>query len=348
MLAFVSTITNFGTPALLGSQVQFYVLTTKIYDYKVSGRLDQSLVLAVLLVLVAIGGIALNKLYFSRKSYSIISGKAMRPVQIRLGKSKILFLILIFIILSIAVIFPLISMSITSMLKSIGAGWRWDNLTFDNFNFIFFEYGDTKIAFRNSFFLAIVAATLVSLLGALISYIIIKTKAKGREILDFLAMIPLAIPGTVIGIAVILAWSGKYGINLYNTIWIILAAYVTKYIALSVRTNNASLRQVHTSLEETARVCGANWLESFRDVVLPLIKPGLIAGWFLVFLPCVRELTISILLVGPQTTTLGVMVYEMQEAGRTGGSAALAVIILIIVFVGRWFVSRISGGKIDL
>ena len=120
-----------------------------------------------------------------------------------------------------------------------------------------------------------------------------------------MAVLPYSLPGTVMAIGCILAWSGAFfGITLYNTIWIILAAYIARYLSYVLKSSSAALQQIHGSLEEAARSCGATHMDTLRDVTLPLIKPAMISGFFLVFLPCMRELTTSILLYGPNSRTL--------------------------------------------
>jgi iron(III) transport system permease protein len=185
-------------------------------------------------------------------------------------------------------------------------------------------------------------------LGSLIAYISVKTKIRGRKALETIAQIPYTIPGTVVAIAMILAWSGNYGVNLYNTFWILLFAYVAHYVAFAVRTTSASLEQIHTSLEEAARISGGSWFTSLKDIVVPLIRPGLVAGWFLIFMPTLRELTMSILLWGPRTVTIGVAVFEMQEAGYVQISAAFATLLLLIVIAGNLLVKWLTRGKVGI
>jgi iron(III) transport system permease protein len=160
--------------------------------------------------------------------------------------------------------------------------------------------------------------------------------------LDFLATLPYSIPGTVVAIAMILAWTGQFGINLYNTFWIILVAYVARYMFFAFRNVSASLEQIHPSLEEAARVSGATWLRNFRDIIVPLVRPGLVASFLLVFMPTLRELTISVFLVGPKTTTIGVAVYNLQEEGLYQISAALASLVIVIVFLGNYLVRKVT------
>jgi iron(III) transport system permease protein len=146
----------------------------------------------------------------------------------------------------------------------------------------------------------------------------------------------------------IIAWSGYYGVNLYNTFWILLIAYVVKELAFGIRMASGSLEQLHDSLEEAARSSGATWTQTFRDVVLPLIRPALLGGAFLVFILAFRDLTMSILLYGSETPTAGVALYELQSGGYYQSAAALAVLVLGVVLLGNWAVKRLTKGAFGI
>ena len=178
--------------------------------------------------------------------------------------------------------------------------------------------------------------------GVIISYVIVKMKVRGKGLLEFLGMLPFSVPGSVIALGVILAWSGKFGVNLYNTVWIILVAYIARYMAFSLKANSAALEQVHDSLVEAARASGATMWQALRDIVLPLVRPGMLAAFFLIFLPALRELTVSVLLYGPTTRTIGVAIYTLNEDGETVYSAALAGIALVIIVIGQTVIGRFT------
>jgi iron(III) transport system permease protein len=180
-------------------------------------------------------------------------------------------------------------------------------------------------------------------IGVMVSYMNVKAKLKGSRALDFLATIPYAVPHTVMAIAMILAWA-KPPLSLYGTLWIILVAYLAIYLPFAVRTTHATLQQVHDSLEEAARVSGAKLLPRLRDVILPLARPGMIAGWILVFMPALRELTVSILLYTHRTETIGVVVYNMQDAGYREIAAALASLVMILLIAGNSIIRKLTGG----
>ena len=218
--------------------------------------------------------------------------------------------------------------------------FTWENLSLDNYKFILFEHQLTKDAIFNSVTLGLASALITMFAGVIISYVIVKMKVRGKGILEFLGMLPFSVPGSVIALGVILAWSGKFGVNLYNTIWIILVAYIARYMAFSLKANSAALEQVHDSLVEAARACGATMWQALKDIVLPLVRPGMLAAFFLIFLPSLRELTVSILLYAPTTRTIGVAIYTLNEDGETVVSAALAGVALVLLVTGQTLINR--------
>jgi iron(III) transport system permease protein len=347
LLAFVGCISNFGIPALLGFRARFFVLTTKIYS--ALSIPDMPLATAMAVILAITSGIPLileRRLERGQSRYTVIAGKSVRPQTMSLGSWRIPVFIIVVLVSLFAGVVPLISMLLTSFLKYWGAPLNLANMTTSHYKYIL-DLPMASRAFRNSLFLAVSAATITMAVGALVSYMSVRAKIKGAKTLDFVGTIPYAVPCTMVAIAMILAWS-RPPVMLYGTIWVILAAYLVRYMPFSIRTTNATLQQVHVSLEEAARVSGAGWTQTMRDIVMPLIKPGLIAGWILVFMPALRELTMSVLLWSQGAETIGVVIYNMQDAGYTQIAAALSTIVLLVILAGNAIVRKLSKGEISI
>jgi iron(III) transport system permease protein len=347
LLAFVGCISNFGIPALLGFRARFFVLTTKIYS--ALSIPDMPLATAMAVILAITSGIPLileRRLERGQSRYTVIAGKSVRPQTMSLGGWRIPVLIIVVLVSLFAGVVPLISMLLTSFLKYWGAPLNLANMTTSHYKYIL-DLPMASRAFRNSLFLAVSAATITMAVGALVSYMSVRAKIKGAKTLDFVGTIPYAVPCTMVAIAMILAWS-RPPVMLYGTIWVILAAYLVRYMPFSIRTTNATLQQVHVSLEEAARVSGAGWTQTMKDIVMPLIKPGLIAGWILVFMPALRELTMSVLLWSQGAETIGVVIYNMQDAGYTQIAAALSTIVLLVILAGNAIVRKLSKGEISI
>jgi iron(III) transport system permease protein len=352
VLVFIADIANFGIPAVMGLPKNYFVLTTKIYDairaYGKPNHLAIASGLSIILAIVAGVGLLLQRSYLRGKEYTVISGKSMQPNIVALGKHKYWLLAACLILVFFTTIAPLVAILLTSLVKAYGLAPVPSNFTLNHYRNVFLLMPESQRAIRNSLLLAGGAATIIALLGSLIAYICVKTQLRFRHTLDFISSIPYAVPGTVVALAMILAWLKPIPvihISIYNTIWILLVAYIARYLTFGVQTTAGSLAQVHSSLEEAALISGANWLQSFRDVVIPLIIPGLFAGWFLVFMPCLRELTISVILWSVGNETIGVTVYNLQEQGSTPDSAALATAMLAVLFIANFLTRKVTGGR---
>ncbi len=353
LLAFITNMANFGIPAVLGFPENYFVLTTKIYNAVTKStqpnNLNIAAALSIYLALVAGLGILLQRIYVAGQKYAVISGKSMQPNVVKLSRHRYWLLAVGVLVVSVTTVAPLIAITLTSLVRAYGLPPLPANLTLQNYYDVLFLNRATQRGITNSITLALASATVISILSALIAYIIIKTKMRGRALLDFISNAPYTLPGTVVAIAMILAWLRPiplFQFRLYNTIWILLVAYVARYLAFGVRTASASLAQIHDSLEEAARISGANWLRTFRDVIIPLIRPGLFAGWFLVFIPTMRELTISALLWSSGNETIGVMVFNLQQSGNTAASAALAVVMVAVLLIVNILTRRLTSGKL--
>ncbi len=347
LLAFVGAISNFGIPALLGFRARFYVLTTRIYSALAIPDMPLATAMAVLLAVTAGSALFIQMRFEKGQSrYTVISGKSVRPQTISLGRWRTPIFLLVILASFFASVVPMASMLLTSVLKYWGAPIKLANLTLRHFSYVF-NLEMARRALQNSFILAVLAATITMTLGAIVSYMSVKAKMKTAAALDVVGTFPYAVPCTVIAIAMILAWS-RPPVMLYGTLWIMLAAYLVRYMPFSIRTTRATLQQIHSSLEEAARMSGAGWLQTMRHIVVPLIKPGLIAGWILVFMPAFRELTMSVLLWSQGNETIGVVIYNMQDAGNTQIAAAISSIVLVLILAGNILVRKVSKGQVGL
>ena len=340
MLILISSLSHFGVPAMLGFSRGIFTLPTKIYELinRSAGSFEgirQGAALSILLVVVVVIALWLQRKILKAGHYDIIRGKSMRPMLINLRTSKFPLLGVCLASLFVIVILPLYIIFAVGGLKAYGLPLNLANMTLDNYYHVLFSSRMAQDAIKNSFFLAISSAIIAMFVGTMIAYVVVKVKVKGKSLLEILALLPYSVPGIVLAIGVILMWSGTFYLNLYNTIWIILIAYIARYVAFAMKSSSASLEQVHYSLEEAARSCGATHLESLRDITIALIRPGMIAGFFLIFLPAMRELTTSILLYGPFSRTLGVAIYAINAEGNITQSAALSGIAILIIMLGN-------------
>lgn len=351
VLTFTTDVANFGIPAVLGYSEGYFVLPTKIYEQIAKGfgsPNSLNVASAMSVILAVFGAIALLlQAWLLRgdraQRFQVISGKSMQPNVVRLGAWRPWLVALSVLLVLATSVGPLLAVGLTSLVRSVGLPPVPQNWTVDHYSAVLTTMPAAGRGIRNSLLLAATSATAIALLGALIAYVVARTRLPGRHLLDLGASLPYVIPGSVVALGMILAWLRPIpaaDFTLYNTIWILLLAYVGRYLVFGVRSTAASLAQVHGTLEEAALASGATWVQAFRDVILPLILPGLFAGWFLVFIPALRELTVSILLWSAGNETIGVLVYNLQDSGQRGPSAALATVMIAVLvaanFVARW------------
>lgn len=346
LLILTSSLAHFGVPSMLGFSQNIYTLPTRIYQlfYRATGSFQgirEGSALSILLILVVVLALVLQKYVLKAGSYDIIKGKSTRPMLIKLRGIKVPMLIISYVCLFVIVALPLGMIIIVGFLKAYGLPLTLANMTLNNYRNILFNNTMVMDSIKNSIFLAFSAGIICMLLGVMVAYVIVKIKPKGSLILELLSLLPYAIPGIVMAIGVILVWSGRFGLNLYNTIWIILVAYLARYLSFSMKSASASLQQVHPSLEEAARSCGASHFASLKDVTVPLIRPSMISGFFLIFLPAMRELTTSVLLYGPYSRTLGVAIYSLRNDGYITLASALAALAILLIIVLNTVVNAI-------
>jgi iron(III) transport system permease protein len=352
LLVALYSLAHFGVPAILGTEVGIYNIPTKIYEkiHQSAGSFQAirtGTVLASILVVAAGIILYLQSLVLKSGRFQIIAGKSMRPMVLKLRGLRIPLLILSIIYIAVTVLLPTLTIFLAGFLKTYGLSASLENMTWSNFTHILFKWKLTRDAIWNSLYLSLSAAFVTMLAGVMISYVIVKMKVRGKWLLEFLGVLPFSVPGTVIALGVILMWSGKFGINLYNTAGIIFVAYIARYMAFSLKSNSAALEQVHDSLVEAARACGSTHWQAMKDIVLPLVRPGMVAAFFLIFLPALRELTTSVLLYGPTTRTIGVAIYTLNEDGETVYAAALSSIALIIIIIGQLLIKRLTRSNLE-
>ena len=345
LLAFVNALALFGSQAIIGLPARIFTLPTRIYalfDYPPEYGLASAL--SLVLVLITVVALYLQRAFLARRSYVTLAGKGSRPQLMQLGALRWAMLGVVILIFIVSIGAPYATLIAVSFSKSWGLDF-WKGLTLANYKFILFDYNVTQRAILNSLMLATAAATIAVILGAVIGWIDLRTRSPGRRFLDYAALIPLGLPGIVVAVALIQFWLAM-PIALYGTLAILLLAYVGRYIPLGVRAANSSLRQIDPSLEESAQILGASWMTTMREITLPLIRPGLFAGWLLVFVPVIQELSASILLFSSSSITLAVAVYNLYETGYIEPVAALAMINMVIIGVAIWLANWVGGGRL--
>jgi iron(III) transport system permease protein len=204
------------------------------------------------------------------------------------------------------------------------------------------------LALVNSVLLGAGGATLAILLAATVSFLTLRARLSGHRVLGQLAMLPLAFPGTVLAYGMLRAWI-QPPLVLYGTMWILLAAYVGRYLPYGVQSTSSTLTQIHPELEESSLMSGAAWPSTFRRITLPLLRSGILAGWILLFVSFLRELSASVLLYTPKQVVLSVALFDLWASGDIGYLSALSVLMILIALAAlaalRWLGA--GGPRLD-
>lgn len=347
-LAFVSSIGNFGTPALLGIPGGYAVLTTLIYQ-KLAGFgpriLGEVADLSLLLGVIAAAGLVTQGWMTRRRdTRTLSSGAPLRPFA--LGGWRITIEALCWAVLAIIVALPLAALLATSLVPAYGVKLTPATFTWDNYRYIIFEHAAAARAARNSLLLAGGSALALALLALPLGLFIAWRGSRVMRLLGVAAELPYALPGVVLAIACILVLIHPLpllGISLYNTIWIMLVAYLARFLTLALRPVAAGFLQLDRSFEEAAQMSGAGFLRRLRTILLPLLAPSVTAGAILVFLTALNELTLSILLWSSGNETLGIVVFSLEQGGDNLSAAALAVLTVIATICLMIVAGRLAG-----
>ena len=349
LLIFIRSFESFEIPALVGLPGDIRVLTTSIYldAQKMPAEYGSAGAFSVLLMLIVA---ATLYLYFrvirEGDRFQTVTGKGYRPALIHLGKWRYAAAAGLLLYSFVLLVLPFLIILWASLLPFYIQPSLEGLSLFTLKNYITaIHYPKIADSVKNSVILGLGSATLVMALTTLASWILVRSRLRGRWLLDVLTTLPLLFPGIVMGLA-ILRFYLLVPIPIYGTLWILLVAFVTRYIPYGIRYTHSGLLQLHRELEEAAYTVGASWANCMRRIILPLLTPSFLGGWVFVFLLSAKELSMSILLVSPQTPVVSVAIYELWENGQVGELAAFSVIwsaILVSVALAYYLIARRSG-----
>lgn len=334
LLVFVRAIESFDVPAVLGVPAGIPVFATQVFlavwdvpqDYNVASAFGVGYLLISLFLLYLY-----HRATRMSERYVTVTGKAFRPRRMQLGRWRWPISLLSLLLLILGVGLPVFVFLWTSFVQfyQIPSLAQLSHFSLDNYRAIF-ELPNTAQSIYNTLLVGISSSLIIVLLAAIISWIVIRSRIKGRKFLDFLSFSPIAIPGTVMGLALLWLYL-VVPIPIYATIWILILAFVGKYITVAVRSTHASLQQISVELEEVSTVSGASWGRTFRSVVLPLMAPGLVVAFIYSLSLTFKVLSMPILLGSVDTKLMSVMIYNLYEDGQYPMLSALGVILLLIV-----------------
>lgn len=351
LLMFIQTISNFEVPQLIGVPNHIFVFVTRIYtalqafpsDYGEVG------VIGVFVLVIAALGLALSQWLGRRGAAPTVTGKGFRPQRTDLGRWRWAGLALIVLFFIIAVVLPLLMLAWSSLLPSyqspsVAALHR---LTLSNYGSVWTTPALIS-SVEHTLETAVASGLIVTVLAAVASYITIKTKLKGRFLLDGLATMPIAVPSVVIGVG-ILFWYlvAPLPFHLYGTLAILTVAFVTIGLPYGMRYLGPGLAQISDELEEAATASGAGWLQAFRRVYVPLLMPSLLAAFLYTMIVAFREISGAIFLYSANTEVMSVKIYDLWSNGDYPVLAALGIVMVAFLTVVV-VVVRLAGGRIGI
>ena len=350
LLVFISAASCYGIPSIIGAPGQIDTVTTRIIDYVYVGSsegLNDATTLSVSLMLIANLVLYVSTFICGRKKYITISGKSVRPNIVELGKWKLPVTLLVIVFALIVIVIPFATVAMTSFTKNLGKPLSAANFTTRYWDTLFTRKAILDTV-KNSLISASTAATFGIIISCVMAWLLTRTNAKGRHIPDYLITLGSGTPSIVIALGLIMTMSGRFGINIYNTLTIMIIAYMVKYLLMGMRTIVSAMSQIHPSLEEAALISGAEWQRGFRDITLPLIMPSVVAGWFLIFMPSFYELTMSTLLYSTDTKTIGYELFTYQTYHSQQMASAIATGILLMVIIVNWLLNKLTKGTFSI
>ncbi len=351
LLLFIRGVESFEVPRLIGMPARIFVLTTDIQSATAEAppRFGIAGALGLTLLLICVVGVYLyRRATVNAEAYATVTGKGYKPTLIDLREWRWPVSIAIGLMFFLALGLPLFTLAWQSFFRNVT---RPDAaaiaaMTWDNYRYIL-GYPIFLNAVKNSVSLGALAATTVVLLTFVMAWIAQRTRTRFGWTLDVLAFVPIAIPSVIMGASILFAYL-IIPLPVYNTIWILLIAYITMNLPYGMRFTASGIVQIHRELEEVAQMSGAGVIQTFRRVLLPLLAPVLIAAWLYIFVLAVRELSASIFLAGPGTHVLGTISLTMwEEGGSFGAVCALGIIqilpLVVIVMIMRRLETMVSN-----
>jgi iron(III) transport system permease protein len=336
LILFVRSIESFEVPALLGLPGGIVVFTAAIYQavHRYPSQMGLASAYAVALLAVTTAGVYfVSRLSGRGSKYATMTGKGYRPRIIDLGRWRwaTASLFIVYFLFIVILPFAVLLWSSFQRFYAVPSMEALQNLTLEPYRFIL-NYPNLGRTVLNSLFLSFSTATVVMLVASVICWIVVKTRLPGRWLLDNVASLPIVFPGLVLGLSIMIFYL-NVDIGIYGTIWIMLVAYITRFMPYGLRYSTTSMLQIHQELEESAAMSGASWGTTFRRIILPLLKPGLLAGWIYVMIVSIRELSTSILLYSPDTQVVSIVIWELWENGQYVELSALGVLFIITLFI---------------
>lgn len=354
ILCFSLNIAAFAIPAWIGAPAKAYPFAYKIYQALQVGGVDGFATAGVysffLFFLAVPPLLILARIQKTERRLITMTGKSIRA-RTGLPPPSGFWRFRLFIwssqLLTWAI--PLFVLFLTTLVKP-GCLQRenllcFRDISFKSYSYVLFHLNETQLAFKGSFTVGLLSAVIIMLISVLILILMMKSP-QAQIITDWILILPAATPGAIIALGLIVLGSGKFGLNIYNTIWIVVAAYVIKHLNILYQPLRTGFAGLSKSLIESSRLSGASMFQTWTRILLPLLKPEIMGGFFLVLIPMLGELTMSVFLVSPNFYSIGTVLFDLQDYSDQASASALAIILAITILVLNEVTRRLSHGRL--
>lgn len=348
LLVFVKTLSEYGTPYTLGRRIGFYVFTTDIHRYSTTAPVDfgKSASLSSVLILICMIMWLAQNYITNRTSYRLVSGKGSRPVRTHLAGGGLAAAgIWIGLVLVVSIGIPYFSIIASSLIKLRGYGLAPDNFTLEHYAELF-TTDKSLNAIGNSIFLAIVSACICSVLGTVVVMAARRGKGRLAKVVEGASMLPEMLPAIVLVIGIMLFWNAIYDVlPLYNTMGIMVLAYVVLYLPYTVQYVTSAFTQINDNLIQAGRTFGGDPAYVFRRITLPMIAPGILTGWMMIFIIAFRELVTASLIAPPNVLVVSTYINREFEQGSVSLGMAMAVLCVLITTAALLIMNIVTERK---
>ena len=343
IVSVLQALALFGSPAILALPAGFHTLTTQVWGmFHYPPRVETAAAVAMPLLVATALLLMLQRRLLGRRGYVAVGGKGGTRRRMALGAWRYPALLGCLLVMACAVFLPYGILAKAAFSRAWAQPLTWGNVTLRNWTFTFFEYSATQSAIVNTLELGLLTACVGAGLAAVLAYVARRRVVLGHQLVGFLALMPIAIPGVVLAVALFIAYT-RPPLILYGTLWILFVAYVTKEMPVGYAQADATFRTIPAELEEAGRILGARRLRVLAEITAPLARSGVIAAWCFVFIGVIRELSASIILFTPETKVISVVIFDLKEEGQFGAIAVLGLFMIIMTFGVVLLMERVLG-----
>ncbi|WP_051660878.1 iron ABC transporter permease [Bosea sp. 117] len=327
ILVMLDALSSFGAPSAIGTMANFSVITTKIYDLlKFPPQFNYAAAVAMPIMIFTAISLLIQKYAIRAENFRTLTGKATPGQILALGRWRWVAGGFCLIVALVTAVLPVGALLLLSVLSSFGADIRLDNLVGKHYALIFDENFAARASILHSLLLALATATVCATLGLVLGWVVERFRFFGRELIGFLVMIAYGFPSIAYAVGILMGYVDLF----YGTLTLILIAYAGKLLPIAFVLVRNGIQQLSTDLEEAARISGAGWLRSIKDVTFPLVRGAVGIAWVLVFSLSLRELSMSAILAQSDTQVMPTVVLQFIEDGAVELAAALAVVIVVV------------------